>query len=397
MTNSCTPTVAALLALAALGATPVAAQEHPQEFQGWTLPGWSFTPSLGLSALWDSNIAMAAEGPANPDDRVVVVRPQGQLDFRSPRTEFVAGYGGDVHRYMTSDALNSFDQRAYVSVRHAVTPRLNLYVRNYFDDVSTTDEIDLNGVPFSRFGAQTNTLAAGADLRATKLSDARVQYENTWVDFDSPATSFRSGVINAVRGEYTARLSERTRVGPQYRVRQSNLNDGARVLWFHDIAGSLQQRVSPLVNVSLAAGYSLVRDPIEAGNRGGLFLRAGVDRGTEYANIGVSYERSFAPSFGFGGSSSSHDLRGHVFMPFTRNRLYLNASGGWRRTNPLIREELVLDTFIVDTSVGYGVTRWARVEGFHRFSRQDSEVTGGEVNRHRVGVQVVISQPMRIQ
>ena len=84
-------------------------------------------------------------------------------------------------------------------------------------------------------------------------------------------------------------------------------------------------------------------------------------------------------------------------MPFTRNRLYVNASGTWRRTDPLLREELALDTFIIDTTAGYGMTRWARLEAFHRFSRQDSQSTGGEINRHRVGVQVVISQPMRIQ
>jgi hypothetical protein len=398
MTKTRIRPAAALLALTLCAApAPATAQERPQEFEGWTVPGWSFTPSLGIAGLWDSNIAVAAQGPANPSDRVFIVTPQGQLDFRSSRTEFVAGYGGDVRRYMTSDALNAFDQRAYISLRHAATPRLEVFARNRFDDVSTTDEIDLNGVPFSRFGAKTNTLAAGVDVRVTKLTDANVLYENTWVDFDNPGNFFQGGTIHSLRSDYSVRLSEKTRVGAQYRLRQSNINDDARTFWFHDMGGSLQQALSPHVNASLAAGYSLVRDPGETGNRGGLYLKAGIDRRTDYATVGVSYERSYAPSFGFGGSSSSQELRGNIFMPFTRNRLYVNASGGWRRTNPLLRDELELDTFIIDTAAGYGITRWARVEAFHRFSRQDSEITGGEINRHRVGLQVVISQPMRIQ
>ena len=119
--------------------------------------------------------------------------------------------------------------------------------------------------------------------------------------------------------------------------------------------------------------------------------------GFAMATVGAGYERSYAPSFGFGGSSSSQELRGYVFMPFTRSRIYVNASGMWRRTNPLLLEELALDSFIVDTTAGYGLSRWLRFEVFHHFSRQDSRITGGEINRHRLGAQVVISQPMRIQ
>jgi hypothetical protein len=41
--------------------------------------------------------------------------------------------------------------------------------------------------------------------------------------------------------------------------------------------------------------------------------------------------------------------------------------------------------------------RWLRIEAYHAYSRQDSIVTGGEVTRHRIGTQLVISQPMRIR
>ena len=59
--------------------------------------------------------------------------------------------------------------------------------------------------------------------------------------------------------------------------------------------------------------------------------------------------------------------------------------------------ELELDTFLLRSTLGYSAARWLRVEGFYAFTRQDSQVTGGEINRHRAGTQVVISQPMRIR
>ena len=49
------------------------------------------------------------------------------------------------------------------------------------------------------------------------------------------------------------------------------------------------------------------------------------------------------------------------------------------------------------STLGYAATRYLRVEGFYAFTRQDSRIAGGKVNRQRVGAQVVISQPMRIQ
>jgi hypothetical protein len=52
---------------------------------------------------------------------------------------------------------------------------------------------------------------------------------------------------------------------------------------------------------------------------------------------------------------------------------------------------------VIRTTVGYSATRYLRVEGFYAFTRQDSRVAGGKVNRNRAGAQVVISQPMRIQ
>jgi hypothetical protein len=84
-------------------------------------------------------------------------------------------------------------------------------------------------------------------------------------------------------------------------------------------------------------------------------------------------------------------------MPLSKNRLYVQGSAAWRRSDPFVVNELQLDTIWIRSTLGYSAARWLRIEGFHAFTRQDSQVTGGEINRQRAGVQVVISQPMRIQ
>jgi hypothetical protein len=63
---------------------------------------------------------------------------------------------------------------------------------------------------------------------------------------------------------------------------------------------------------------------------------------------------------------------------------------------PFETDTLQLDTIWIRSTLGYALARWAQVELLYTFTRQDSIVTGGEVNRHRIGVQFVISQPMRI-
>ena len=113
------------------------------------------------------------------------------------------------------------------------------------------------------------------------------------------------------------------------------------------------------------------------------------------ASIGATFERQFVPSFGFGGSSDSQELSGFVVMPLRRG-LYTQGSAAWRRTDPFEGDVLELDSLWLRSAVGYAASRWARVELLYTYTRQDSIVTGGEVDRHRIGVQFVISQPMRI-
>jgi hypothetical protein len=117
----------------------------------------------------------------------------------------------------------------------------------------------------------------------------------------------------------------------------------------------------------------------------------------ERATVGASFARTFTPTFGFGGSADSQAFRAYLKMPLTRNRMYLQESVSWTRTDPFAADVLPLDSWWLHSTVGYSMSRWLRLEGFYSFTRQDSRVPGGLINRQRIGARIVIAEPMRIR
>ena len=389
----------ALAVMVAAGA-PLRAQDPGSEFQSWRTPGWSFTPGITVSTVYDSNIALAnapASTRTTQGDQLFEVEPFGQLEYFSPRTEFSSGYRGYLRRYQDFDQLNGFDQQVHGSVRRLVTRRVTLFARDNYADVPTTDDVQLNGVPFRRVGSKMNSAQAGMEARLTKYTDLSVSYENTWIRFDRPELFLTNGWVNGVRGELSRRLSDRLSLGGEYAMRFANLNEGTHQVMFQDAGGTLHYHVASGTTLSLAGGVSHLNDRLVLVTRTGPYVRAGITHDVVRATVGASFERVYVPSFSFGGSTQSQEIRGFVRMPLDKNRFYVQGSAAWRRNDPFIANELQLDTIWVRSTLGYSATRWMRVEGFHAFTRQDSIVTGGEINRQRIGAQVVISQPVRIQ
>lgn len=391
--------------LACLAAAPAQAQE-PAEVGGYVLPGWTFTPGFTLSSLYDSNVSLAgrsAETGTTEGDNLVVLVPSARVSLIAPRTTFSAGYRGYLRRYLDIEQLNGYDQRADLHLRHQATPRVTWFVQNEFSESPTTDLVQLNGLPFARLGTRANIFGGGVDARLTKYTDLHVKYENTWTTFDRQQEVLSDGIVNGgtvngVRAALRRRLSERLAVGAEGRVRRSDLRRvDPRVIWLQNAGALLDYRLTPHVTVTVAAGLSRLTDSRFDTTRQSPYYRAQLDRSVEHMSAGVAFERSYMPSFGFSGSNDTQELRGYVHLPFSQNRLYVQSDGLWRRSNPFFADEIRLDTWIVTNTVGYALTRWMRVQASHAYSRQDSIITGGEVDRHRAGVQLVVSQPMRIR
>jgi hypothetical protein len=387
-------------ALLLLAAAAAGAQDTTSEISTGRGPGWTFTPGLSFGGLYDSNVALAAVSPTRQQaqsDLLLLAQPFAQLDFLAKRTELSAGYQGYVRRYRDLDQLNGFDQHGHASLRRLVSKHVTLSVSDAYARVPTTDEIDVNGVPFSRTGARRNALSGQLQARLTKFMDLSVKFDNTWVSFDRTDSLLTGGAVNGVTTGLSRRVSERVSVGAEYAVRFADLNAGTRQITFHDAGATAQIVLSERTSASFGAGYSYLDDRSLHETRTGPYARAEVTHGTEHATVGAAFERMFVPSFGFGGSSQSQQARGYIRMPLNRNRMYLQGSASWRRTDPFLAGELPLDTTLVRSTLGYSATRYLRIEAFHMFTRQDSRIAGGQVNRQRVGAQLVISQPMRIQ
>lgn len=381
-------------------ASPAAAQQDMSAEIPSRTPGWSVTPGFTFGTIYDSNVALAsapADTRRTQGDRMLLAEPFGQLEFFSPRTQFSSGYQGYLRRYADVTPLNSFDQRGYVSLRRLATRRLTFFLHESYADVPTTDEIELNGVPFSRTGSQMNAIAGGLEARLTKYTDLSVRYENEWVQFDREESFLTGGFLNGGRAELSHRFSERLSAGGEYGIRFADLNQGIHHVTFQESGGTLHFAVDPHTMLSVAGGWAFLNDQLLHAQKNGAYVRGDITHDARRATVGGSFERMFVPSFGFGGSNQSEEVRGFVRMPFDRNRLYFQGSAAWRRSIPLIANELQLDTIWIRSTLGYSMSRWLRLEGFHAFTRQDSQVTGGEINRHRIGAQVVVSQPVRIQ
>lgn len=388
-----------VLGLCAAVAGPCAAQDQPTEFPTWRVPGWSFTPGVSIGILRDSNVAIASPdvNQATASDTLFQMEPSGQLEFFSARTSFSSGYRGALRRYFELDNLNSVDHRAFLSLRHRATRRVTVFADEDFTQVPTTDLLELNGVPFQRTGSRLNALGGGVDARLTKSLDLTTRYEMTWVDFLAKDTPLTGAVVHGVHTALTHRLGARVSAGGEYGIRKANLNDGSKQFLFQDVGGVVQYRLGEHTLFDASGGLTHLVDHAREVTRTGPYAKVGITHHAERATFGGEYHRSYAPSFVFGGSNRSQEARGFIDMPFNRNRLYVQESASWRRTEPFVEIEPALDSIWLRSTLGYALHRWLRVEGYHTLTSQDNRLAGGRITRHIVGAQLVVSEPMRIR
>lgn len=399
----------ATAALAAwLVAAPVAAQSgQSAEFQSYRIPGWSFTPGVAFGVLHDTNVALTSPGATTgtPSDSVFTIVPSGQIAYLGRRTDFSAGYRGFLRRYAEVERFDNYHQRAVVELRRAMSRRLSLFATNSYADSPTTDDEEVDGVPFRRRGTRTNRFSGGGSARLSKFLTLSSRYDMTWIDFNRRGESgeigetedLSGGALHALRSDLSYQLSERLSAGGEYGFRTASLDGGDREFGFQDVGGVLRYTLGPHTTASASAGLGVLNDRTEDVTRRGAYVRLNLNHTLEYLTVGAAFQRHYVPTFGFGGASASQELRGFVTMPLAKRRMYTQASAAWRRSIPFEVTALELDTIWIRSTVGYAVARWGQLQALYTFTRQDSIVTGGEINRHRVGVQFVVAQPMRIR
>ena len=391
--------LAAAALAAALCAAPAAAQDQTTEFPSWNIPGWTFTPGLVFGAMYDTNVTLTSPGFGQeiPSDKLFQIEPFGQLEYFSPRTTLNAGYRGFLRRYVELNELDSVDHRASFTLRERVNRRVTLFLSDNFAQVPTTDRLQLNGVPFQRSGARYNDLAGGVEARLSRSTDLMVRYELTWVDFNREDTLLTGGLVNGARTSLSHRLSERLSLGGEYEVRWADLNSGSRNQLFQDAGLVVRYRVGEVTSFEAAGGFAHLNDRSLEATRTGPYFRAELVHRARRATVGGEFRRSYVPSVAFGGTNQTETARAYIQMPLSRNRVYIQESVAWHRTNPFDPAVLPLRSAWLNTVVGYAVQRWFRIEGYHALSRQDTRLAGGRIGRNVVGVQFVVSEPVRIR
>ena len=392
-------------AAAAIGAWPATADaqtagQATTEFESSQLPGWTITPGVVLGGMYDSNVALAfpsADTKKTASDRLFAVEPYGQAEYVSPRTNFFSGYRGFLRDYATYGELNSVDHTAYVSLRELLSRRITLYAGDSFLIAPTTDQLQLNDVPFRRTGSRYNVASAGVDVRLTRTTDLTTRYEQTWVAFAHEESILRGGTVTSIRSDLLRHLTGRAALGGEYTFRWATVTGNTRLLAFQEAGAVFQYRTGPDITLEVAGGMSHLSDFTQQIGRTGPYLRGDVTAHLRRATIGGEFERRYTPSLTFGGTNQSQGASGYIQMPITRKHLYVEANAAWRTTDPILVLELPLNSVWIRGSAGYAVQRWLRVEAYEAYSYQDSRQAGGQITRNVIGAQIVVAQPMRIR
>jgi hypothetical protein len=405
-----------VVAVLALASPPMRAQERigsgapDQDYRA----GWTFTPIMGVSETYDTNVALFSEGNPGTEDYIRTVFPGADLHYVGKHTMMDAGYSGSYLDYNQFSALNRWDQRAKFEVRRQETARLTWFTHANAAALPSTDLIDLGGIPYRSTGATTFDGRAGIEYafsaRDTLMSSANfqdVRFDRAVVESDV----LRGGRIFESMNQWRHKLSERAALGADYSFRRALVTGDVEPFDFHTTEAALDYQISSEWSFQGGAGVVYLQPTVLTEGHSGPAWRANLQHGHAGSTIfHVSYLRTFIPSFGYGGTVESQDVGAGFRTPlFHFRHVYLDSSAVFRDNQPLTGVaatadpltnalvQLPLRSLRVNTILGWEPQPWVRLEVFYSLVQQTSLHVGGYIDRNRVGFQIVTSKPMRMQ
>jgi hypothetical protein len=363
-------------------------------------PGWVLTPTFGIGGSWNSNVTLAGRAAEHFEDAVGQLDPSLRLDYLGRATRFSLRYNGDLRAYRDLQELNAVEHHGRLDWSYRPTRRLTLFMQDGFSKAPTTETVMLAGVPFLYTGATTNTARAGMEAMLSRRTTLSTTYEFQVHEFEEPDVGsmfVNGGRSHDISAEFRYRTTARSAVGLDYQIRRAHIDGTGQRFDIQHGEVAFDYTFSPYLELAVAAGVARLEETVLGSSRTGPAWRVQLSRRTPHATLDFSYSQSFVPSFGFGGTMENQDVSGRIRIPFARNRLYWNAGVSWQQNDPLTAGELSLRSLWSDTSFGYVLRRWLRVEAFYSHVSQDSQRAGGHIDRDLVGVQIVTSKPMRIR
>jgi hypothetical protein len=411
------PVLAAILTLLSLSAYPFAQMPAPgvaapaptadggAEAGNRPIAGWSFTPSFIYAGGWDDNVLLRGNGDARPGDYTTSLSPNGELAFNGRRDEFSAAYSSTFVQYRALTPLNSFEQRGSIAARRRMTRRLTLFARASATSVPTTDLVEFVAVPFVRLGSRLADAHSGVEVALTRRTSMVASYNFQWVNFDRDpllGLVLLGGQSQGASLLVRHTLGSRATLIADYDFQRATIVSGGRFDVQNTQAG-VELRPWESTRLYGTIGFSRL-DIGGLPSRTGPAWRAGLRRQLRTSAVDIGYSRSFVPALGFGGTTQNEQLTAGVTQPIGR-RFYLRSSVSWARNQPLTwaRNQplaiggLKLRSTWIAGSAGYVLRPWMRFEGFYDGTTQNIDQAGGQMDRNRVGFQIITTKPMRIR
>lgn len=366
--------------------------------------GWTLTPVLGFAASWDDNVLMKGNGDAPVGTYVNALNPRLAADYLGRHTQLNASYDGSFLMYQDFGTLNSYDQRASISVRQAVNRRVSVFARNSVAFVPTTELVAFVGIPFVRTGSTIDDAHGGVELALSRHSTLTASYNFQWVAFDTTpefANVLRGGHNQGFSAGWRRAISNELSLTADYDLQRAAVNqriDGVPAGSFNIYNGwaGVEAKLSRTVSAFGAAGIARVGVSDFGPPKTGPAWRGGVTYQRRLTGLEASYSRSFVPSYSFGGTLQNEDITTRIRHTFTR-RFSGQAAFSWRSNQTLTPGEPDLRSVWFEATAGYLMQRWLRLEGFYIRSRQSIDAPGGLLDRNRIGFQIVTSNPIRVR
>jgi len=384
--------------LLAIATAAIAQQSDPSLSEERQPAGWSVTPRVSTSAAYDDNVLIQGKGDDLSSDMNTAVNPGGSVDFVGKRGTFNASYSGSVQLYKDFSSLNSYDQSMNASARRQVRQHLLVFAQQSYSKTATTELPALSGIPFARVGARVADLRGGVEGMPKKHLSIAASYNFQWIDFDQDpqlGASPLGGHSNGGQAGAKYQISGRTTLTADYDLQRAHLLDGNQFTvqnWWAGGDYRLTENSHAYGALGISRMYAADLTPAQTSPA----WRAGYNRHFESAAIDVNYARSFVPSYGGGGTLSNEEVTSNVHVPFGR-RMYAEGSVSWRSNEPLVAGDVPLRSLWLGGLVGYAAQPWLRIEGFYGRTQQRIDRPGGDVERNRIGVQVVTAKPVRIR
>jgi hypothetical protein len=384
---------------------------HAQEKLGSGAPqqayraGWTFTPTLGFGETYDDNISLFGRNTAEQqnDDYIATVFPAADLHYMGKHTLVDMGYSGSFLDYRTFSVLNRWDQRGRFEVRRHETARLTWFGRASAAIIPTTDLVELGGIPFRHTGARTADGRAGIEYAVNAKNSISHSVNYQFVDFDRTAdvsANLRGGRVMESMNGWRHKLDSRLALGADYSYRRPSVVGDQETFNIHTTEAAVDYELSPTWLFSGGGGLVYLQATALTAARTGPAWRAALDRNRAGRTFHVGYIRSYIPSFGFGGTIQNQEVGvGYRTPIFDSRHFYVDTSAVFRDNQPLTDtvEQLPLRSLRLYSIFGWAPQPWVRLEAFYTRVQQSSLRAGGQLNRNRIGFQIVTSKPMRMQ